>query len=326
MMRLHLGVVDLASVRFASSPLQEAVLSLWVWHSPAKHAVHLPWARRSAPLLARLDEPLLHALVGPRNYLPDFLTPRPETPLPRLQDELAALRATPLQQVVDDVLAAQHPRPMTEPLPEPLRRVREDPAAVLEAIADALQAYWDLLLAPHWPRMRSILDADIAHRGRQLAAGGAAALFADLDSRLRWDGQTLHIDGHHGDLDIDVAGRGLPLTPSLFARGTIGLVDELLPPFLTYPARGRAGLWDDPPADAAPGLAALLGVTRARLLADLAEPSSTTDLARRHSLSAGSVSQHLHVLHRTGLLTRTRAGHTVLYGRSELGDHLSSAG
>jgi hypothetical protein len=326
MMRLHLGVVDLASVRFAYSPLQEAVLSLWVWRRPDKHAVHLPWVRGSAPLLAQLDRPLLQALVGPHGYLPDFLTPRPEVPLPRLEDELATLRATPLDQVVDDVLAAQHPRPASEPLPEPLRLLHQDPAAVLAAVADALEAYWDLLLAPHWPRMRAVLDADVAYRGRQLANGGAAALFADLDGRLRWDGRTLHIDGHHDDLDIDVAGRGLPLTPSLFARGTIGLVDQALPPYLTYPARGRAELWDGPPPAAAPVLAALLGGSRARLLADLDEPSSTTELARRHGLSPGSVSQHLQVLHRAGLLRRSRAGRTVFYRRSLLGDRLSAGG
>ncbi len=194
------------------------------------------------------------------------------------------------------------------------------------AVADALEAYWDLLLAPHWPRMRAVLDADVAYRGRQLANGGAAALFADLDGRLRWDGRTLHIDGHHDDLDIDVAGRGLPLTPSLFARGTIGLVDQALPPYLTYPARGRAELWDGPPSAAAPILAALLGGSRARLLADLDEPSSTTELARRHGLSPGSVSQHLQVLHRAGLLRRSRAGRTVFYRRSLLGDRLSAGG
>lgn len=322
MMRLRLGTVDLASMRFAYSPLQEAVLSLWVWRRPERHPVHLPWARRSAPLLQQLDWPLLQSLVGPNGYLPDFLTPRPEQPVPRLADELDVLRATPVSQVVRDVLAARGPDDQRSPLPAPLCRLTEEPAVLLEAISAALEAYWELLFARHWPRMRAVLEADIAYRCRQIAAGGAAGLFADLDARLRWDGQVLHVDGHHDDLHIDVAGRGLPLTPSLFARGAIGLIDDTLPPYLTYPARGRAGVWDNPRTAADANLAALLGSTRAQLLAALAEPTSTTDLARRYRLTASSVSQHLHVLHRAGLLNRHRAGRSVLYSRSELGDHL----
>jgi DNA-binding transcriptional ArsR family regulator len=46
-----------------------------------------------------------------------------------------------------------------------------------------------------------------------------------------------------------------------------------------------------------------LGRTRAKLLVALAEPASTTTLARRLGQSPSGVSEHLSALHDAGLLT-----------------------
>ncbi|MFE2101233.1 ArsR/SmtB family transcription factor [Streptomyces sp. NPDC059468] len=78
------------------------------------------------------------------------------------------------------------------------------------------------------------------------------------------------------------------------------------------------------PAGSPTALADLLGRPRARILALLAEPGSTTGLAHRLGVSTGTVSRHLGVLHRAGLVTRARHGHLVLYLRSPLGDQLSA--
>jgi hypothetical protein len=51
MLLLRLDVADLAAVRFAVSPLQETVLSLWAWHNPIRHAAHRPLLRQAVPLL-----------------------------------------------------------------------------------------------------------------------------------------------------------------------------------------------------------------------------------------------------------------------------------
>ncbi|MDJ0383488.1 helix-turn-helix domain-containing protein [Streptomyces sp. G-G2] len=66
----------------------------------------------------------------------------------------------------------------------------------------------------------------------------------------------------------------------------------------------------------------MLGRTRARVIGLLAQPASTTELAQRLGAGPGTVSQHLGVLHRAGLVTRARHGHLVLYLRSPLGDQL----
>lgn len=92
---------------------------------------------------------------------------------------------------------------------------------------------------------------------------------------------------------------------------------------LPYPARGDATLWAPPPQPDTGALARQLGPARADLLRPLAEPTATVELARRLRVTPSAVSQHLQVLHASGLVTRARAGRQVLYRRSPLGDQLS---
>ena len=63
----------------------------------------------------------------------------------------------------------------------------------------------------------------------------------------------------------------------------------------------------------------LLGPARARLLGALRSPSTTSALALRFGVTPSAVSQHLAVLHRSGLVDRERSGRRVLYQASELG-------
>lgn len=320
MLRLSLKVSDLASLRFARSPLQETVISLWIWQNPTRYAIHQPLVKASAHHLRHLDWELLQALVGPGGFLADFLTPLPSTPRPDMEDELALLRATPEETVVSGLVGSANGRP----LHPRLRGVHDDPPGLVAEIADALKAYWDLVLAPHWPRMRAVLETDVLYRAKQLADGGAHGLFAEVDRGLTWDGGVLTVDEPGLDLDVPVEGRGLTFTPSLFCNRAVTLVDPTLPPRIWYPARGRGTVWEADPGTSSEALAELLGKTRAQLLANLEEPTSTTDLARLLGLSAGAVSQHLGVLHRTGLVLKARHGHRVLYSRSPIGQRLMS--
>jgi DNA-binding transcriptional ArsR family regulator len=60
------------------------------------------------------------------------------------------------------------------------------------------------------------------------------------------------------------------------------------------------------------------------LLSALDQPASTTALAKAYDMSVGNVSGHLAVLRDAGLVTTTRVGHEVRYGRTELGEALVS--
>jgi len=321
---------DLSHLRFAFSPLWETVASLRVLQAPGRHALHLPWANqaRAAVRAADLDLTLLLALVPPTTYIPDFLTPPPTTPLPDFADELAAVAATPLDLVIHNM------RDLGGcsfgALPERIRtdavraRVAAEPARHLAELVDALGAYWELVVAPHWPRLRALLDADVLHRSRELALGGAHALFADLHTDVRWDGEALTVAKKYRKT-ITLDGQGMVLVPCAFAWPSVLIMcDEPWQPSLIYPARGVATLWEV--GECAPaGLAGALGRTRADLLTALSGPAATGELATRLGVTAGAVSQHVAALRGAGLVVTHRVGRRTVHARTPLADALVAA-
>jgi hypothetical protein len=72
MIRIELGVEDLANTRFGISPLTETVFSLWALSDPSRHTLHLPWLRTVRKRLTPTDANLLLSLVGPSRRPPDF--------------------------------------------------------------------------------------------------------------------------------------------------------------------------------------------------------------------------------------------------------------
>lgn len=317
MITLHLRAADLAETSFAISPVHETVFSLWVWRRPERQPFHLSWLQAMQPAWQALDAEILTLMMAPDSgWLPDFLTPRPAGPFGEFETELRAVAQTPWRTVRADLETAYG----DEPLPAALRG---SPTALRDRIVAALAEYHRHCIEPFWPRIRAVLQADIAYRARRLADAGARGLFDELDWRVRWDDGLIFIEQLKGlDHRIEIDGRGLPLVPSVFVRGAVTLISPTEPPVVAYPARGRGAVWDTapPPVDAA--VADLLGAPRARLLALLREPATTTDLARRLGVTPGAVSQHLQVLHAARLVSRTRAGRSVLYLRSELADAL----
>jgi len=164
--------------------------------------------------------------------------------------------------------------------------------------------------------------ADTEARARQLATGGARLLFADMHPNLCWSDGALTISEMIGQHTIAAGGRGLLLTPSIFAFKPVPPLDPREPPHLAYPSRGIGTLWSPPPQADATALVDLLGHTRARLLQMLDEPLPTVEIARRLRVTPSAASQHLRVLHATGLVTRARDRRYVLYRRAQTGDEL----
>ncbi|MGW7580376.1 helix-turn-helix domain-containing protein [Kitasatospora sp. NPDC054768] len=346
MFEFHLGVDDLAATWFGYSALQEAVLSLRARRWPLRYPEQQPWIAGWQDRYETLDTALLESMIAPVGFVPDFLTPRPLGPRPDFSAELARLAATPPEVVRADVLEAYRGGGKPSPLPPVLAGLIDDPAALAARTAEALDAYWTRCLAPAWwPRARSVLEADIAHRGRMLSEHGADGLFADLDARLSWHAGVLRLVDPHPAVKavgttVKVAGRGLVLIPTLFGLGAQTDVTQAGPPLVCYPARGKATMAEGlGPAGAGAGavadgpLAGLIGAPRARLLALLETPASTTELAHRLGVTPGAVSRHLGALAAAGLLERNRLGRSVLYRRSRLGDavvagrrHLAAGG
>jgi DNA-binding transcriptional ArsR family regulator len=318
MIELDLDVEDLVGMRFAVSPLMETVMSLRIPLLPTYFVLQMPWWHRVHKDLADLDMRPLTSLVGVRRWVPDFLTPRPEVPVPDFEAELELVRRTPPDKVVADITVAHSGRPV----PAVLRL--DQPARLRDQIADLLREYWGIALAPYWTRMRGVLEADMLYRARQFTRGGARLLFADLHPAVRWQAGVLRLDVAGIDYRVDVTGRGLCLMPCLFVRGAAPPISADEPPALAYPARGIATLWESEPPTGGDALIALIGRRKAALLGCLDRPASTTDLAGRLGVTPGAVSQHLAVLYDAGLVTRARVGRIVLYARSDLGTRLIS--
>jgi DNA-binding transcriptional ArsR family regulator len=309
------GPDDVARLRFAFSPMWELVSSLRVLRAPARHPLHLPWLRAVRPRLRDVDMSELFALVPVTGYMPDFLTPPPDTPLPDFMAELDRVRRTPPDQASDEVAWTQSADA------EAIARFQEDPAGGVQRAADRLHEYWEIAFEEFWPAIHGLLEADVLWRSRRLATGGVRELFGDLHASVTWQGDRLITAKSH-DHAGSVGGEGLVLVPSAFNWLDVAIMYEPYQPMLSYPARGIGTLWSSG-APCTPGaLSALIGRSRARILTALEDLASTTALARRLELTPGAVSQHLAVLSDGGLVTRRRLGREVLYGRTSMGDAL----
>jgi DNA-binding transcriptional ArsR family regulator len=320
---LEIGVADLAATRFATSPLNETIAAIRLLAEPGKTAVNAPWVRWARQELASrpvaLARVLPLAVTGLDSY-PEFLIPAPAVRAAVFRDELARLRATPEEAVrssLGRVFAGV-------PWPASALGLAERVAPSLAAIAKELEAFHDRLIAPHWERMRAVLDADIVYRSGVLAARGVRGLFRDLHPDLRWDSGVLTFgDGRAEIQRVSMGPDGVVLVPGVFTWPDVSTrMATSSQTTLHYPARAAATVWqavgaaDGLPPDAT---SELLGVARARLLTVLRSPATTTSLARALGVTPGAVSQHLGVLHRAGLVGRTRSGRTVLYQVTDLG-------
>jgi DNA-binding transcriptional ArsR family regulator len=314
----ELAGADLGEVRFALSPMNELALSLRTWREPGRYPLMLPWLHLTDSARAGLDRELLLALTNENLWTPDFLTPRPRSPLTRFHDELDAVAATPPDVVRDDI-AEVHPDG-----PPAVLTGRRD--RLLRRIVTELAAYWETCFEPWWPRMRTVLEADIVFRGRTIAREGLAAMFADLSPRIRLVDDVVRVEmTSKVGFRRSTAGEGLTLAPSLFTRNATAPISAEEAPLIMYGARGVGTLWETEPPGQRDALADLLGAVRARLLAMLESPASSTELAVRLGVTTSAVNQHLRALRDGGLLTSARHGRSVLYLRSELGDRLLAA-
>jgi hypothetical protein len=316
MIVMRFGPGALSRVRFAISPLIELMRSVEALGDPAGQALHLPWMAETRTRVDPAHLALLATLtIGGRGYAPDFVDPPPSTPLAEIDEEIEAVLATPPDIVRDEVARAYE----GHALPAMLAPFVEDPAAALPVLGRALRGYWEAALAPHWPRIRAVLQGDILYRARQLADGGAELLFADMDPRISFSEGELRIEKRFSDR-VDLEERGLLFVPSVFSEGWVCVfTDPRWQPTILYSARGVGMLWQE--RDPAPeALAALLGRRRAAVLAALDEPRSTTDLAGILQASPSAVSQHLAVLRDAGLVTSHRLGRLVLYLRTAAGE------
>jgi DNA-binding transcriptional ArsR family regulator len=302
---------DLAEVRFAVSPAAEMVLSLRALKDPGRFPLQLQWVRTVQPQLPQLDWSVLQWLVNDTMGSPDFLTPRPTSPLTQLDDELEIIAGVD-RSTFERQLTAVNTRS-----PDELTAAR---------VVDALREYWEAVMAPYWDRMRTILSADISYRGHVLTQHGTGAMLNGLGPAISYQDGLLTVDRVSDPSRTEkVDGRGLVLQPTLFGPHAVIPFDIGAEPLLGYPPRGQAHLWSVVEPPSRQDLAQLIGTPRAHILALLTHPRTTTDLAGELKVTPSAVSQHLQLLRRTGLVEPQRTGKQVLYRPTELATLLTGS-
>jgi DNA-binding transcriptional ArsR family regulator len=322
-LRFVVGRDDLLNSRFALSPIVE--LENLVRKLARRDSTSLPaeWAARLRPKYRRLcQETALPAVVALQSarYGPAFIAQPPANIAQTIEDDLAAVRDTPLHQARHEIEKCLAIQPTSD---ERVLAILRDPAVAV-LIAEAMEIAWHELVAPDWPALRAVCERDVVHRADLLSRAGWGAAFEHLHKRLSWRDGLVELRNFTAVETVELGGDGLLLVPSVFVWPHVAAYTE--PPWpkaLLYPARGVGALWE--PGSAAPpeALADLLGRSRARLLTALAAPASTTQLAMSLKLAAGAVGDHLAVLRNAGLVSRARSGRSVLYRRTALGDALT---
>lgn len=326
MLRFEVDTADLLHSRFALSPTFELCSLLRILSGLDGRGLPARWADRLLPEFQRLRREseldlalALHSATSGAGFVAQPPTGTAQT----WQDDLAAIRHTPLPQARREVAQALAVRPVGDPAVR-AALCSED---LVERIADAMDQAWHTLLAHDWPQLRAICERDVAHRSGLLGRSGWAAALDGLRPQLRWHDGGIELPQHRTDQTVPLDGQGLLLIPSVFIwPGTAVHSDDAWPKAVIYPARGVAALWETAEPAAPGALCELLGRSRARLLAALDEPASTSQLSRALGMTVGAVGDHLAVLRRAGLLHRARSGRSVLYGRTPLGDALVGAG
>ena len=190
-----------------------------------------------------------------------------------------------------------------------------------ERAADLMEWVWTETVLPYWEQRREIIEADVIARTAQLSQGGWAAALDDMRPGMRLR------EGRAADqrLRLPAAGprRGrllfVPVTPR---QGWVSW-DAPHRYAVVYPCSGVLAEVD---RAAVPGtLATLLGPARAGVLVLLDTPKSTTQLVASTGQGLGSVGRHLKVLLDAHLVRRRRAGRSVLYHRTDVGEVLVKA-
>ena len=190
MLRLEFDIEDVASVRFAISPVTETVSALRVFGAPERPGSHRSWLTGLRQLHADPSLGLLLDLVPPDGYVPDFLTPPLTVPVGDLDAELAVIAAT-APEIVRRELALTF---AGQTMPARVSALHADPATRLAQVVEALARWHAIAIAPHWQRVHRLLTAEVALQSRRFTEEGPGLALRHLHPSIRWQPGHLAID------------------------------------------------------------------------------------------------------------------------------------
>jgi DNA-binding transcriptional ArsR family regulator len=327
MLRIHFTAADLARVHLAREPdpVWETLLSLHQLNTPRRGLpVFAQWRRTAgAELTAKgLAAParMLSALApASASYWPDFLTPGAAAS--GLETGMDELRATPRSRLRRELdrMARSHG------LPRWAHGLGAGEPTVLEEVATAFRLVHRTIVAPAWAGTDGTTEADRALRTRTLRDQGVHGLLNSFRPLMAWRPPVLHVR-YPEDRDLHLGGHGIRLIPSHFCWNTpIALADPTLPQVLAYPVAHPATWAPEATRERrAEALAALIGRTRARVLASLHTTATTGEIARSLGISASSASGHVAALREVHLADSRRDRNFVVHTLTPLGAALLS--
>ncbi|GAA1218023.1 ArsR family transcriptional regulator [Kitasatospora nipponensis] len=312
MIRIELTADATARTRFAVSPVYQAVGLLF---ELGRRPQLVPRALRlrSREVIQDRGLWLLAALtVSPHGYTPDFLTPEPTAYSSPVDDELHRVASVAAERVRDEMAVVSHGLDVSRVPARGAQRVvlealgaGEDRFAQL--LAGQLDAFWRGVLAPSWGEISERLERDVDQRAGATARLGLGGMIGGLDPLLDWQDGALAVNSEY---HVDYQAPGIILIPGAFLTSPTFSIDTTYTdtprtPVITYPTAARP----EGPHD----LGELIGGSRAAILKALSKPRTTAEVARHVHLSASTVSYHLQVLHRAGLLQRVQRSRHVFY-------------
>ena len=323
MITIELQPGDLENIRFAYSPLIELTSSYCVMLREHKQTAFRAWIEEIRQALQGCEFPYIDAVIPPHQYIADFVTPTPTNTQSTLEDELARIASTPPDLIQKNILTTIRAGGETE-----IRRhFLVNPRDAVDCLLQELRLYWQLALAHHWGRMRSVLEGDVLFNAREIALYGVDHMFENISEWLKYRDSVIYLDKKkhldQGDYSYQLEGTGIYLVPAIFGRSHLSW--QIVPewkPMLIYGARG-SGLWyraEMPEPDAALRMA--LGAGRAKVLVALQSPAHTAELAQRLKLTSGAISQHLQRLNHAGLVESHRSSYRVYYRLTPRGEKL----
>lgn len=313
MITLRVDADTVTRIRLSFSPASEAMYWLSIAVTGKKHPVFGDPGPLARGALAHPDVALLADLVPPPGvtYLPDFLTPQPgfgEDCAELFDEQIAAVEDTG-QEAVEFQVGTELHATWGRPTPAGVARAVES-GQMQKRLAAGLARFWKESLAELWPALQSVIDQDLARRVTTLRTRGLARMLNTAHPSVAWTGDSIVLD-KRWSVEHDLRGRDLVIAPGVLSWPHV-LLQAPDDAVLYLPAQRIGTATSQVDRD----LGAVIGDARALLLAELEEPRSTTDLARRLGYTPGTISYHLSAMHRVGLVTKTRDGRFVLYKRT----------
>ncbi|MGA4941007.1 ArsR family transcriptional regulator [Streptomyces cinereoruber] len=318
MLRVHFTAEDFARTRFAArpAPLQELHAALTTAVTRSGGPLFAPWRGRVLRSLPAASSPL--ADLVPAGRPPSFLDVLGDT----VAEGFERIRATsPV--LVRSELERVHG---AAPAPRWIHDLRGGEEAAWHTLRRAQQAAYETVLAPVWSVVQDLHREEFTRYALTAAGHGVAAALTGLAPGSRLHEGVWEWPGAAPARDVRLDGRGLVLLPTFHHPAGPLLHDAPdRPAVLTYPAGPGLPPAAEGPAVSAEALAAVLGRTRLDALRLLAEPHTTTSLARALRVSNATASSHAAALRAAGMAATTRTGRSVTHRRTALGTLVAGA-